>query len=168
MQIPGTTIALVASILRKGEDDVTQHYALKTIENIASQGGEWAQRFTNNEVINNLCYTFRASAKPENLRATAGSCLVRLVRFQPTTIPFVLEKLTFKELVGGLARGSAREQQVNINLLNMALVGSSVINNMSKYLLALLEERSLVPSVVAMLEQVCSSLVRMHYRGIGF
>lgn len=152
-QIPGTTIALVASILRKGEDDVTQHYALKTIENIASQGGEWAQRFTNNEVINNLCYTFRASAKPENLRATAGSCLVRLVRFQPTTIPFVLEKLTFKELVGGLARGSAREQQVNINLLNMALVGSSVINNMSKYLLALLEERSLVPSVVAMLEQ---------------
>ncbi|XP_024394414.1 serine/threonine-protein kinase RUNKEL [Physcomitrium patens] len=152
-QIPGTTVALVASILRKGEDDVTQHYALKTIENIASQGGEWAQRFTNNEVIDNLCYTFRASAKPENLRATAGSCLVRLVRFQPTTIPVVLEKLTFKELVGGLARGSPREQQVNINLLNMALVGSSVISNMSKYLLALLEERSLVPSVVAMLEQ---------------
>ncbi|KAG0627834.1 hypothetical protein M758_2G231400 [Ceratodon purpureus] len=152
-QIPGTTIALVASVLRKGEDDVTQHYALKTIENIASQGGEWAQRFTNNEVIDNLCYTFRASAKPENLRATAGSCLVRLVRFQPTTIPLVLEKLTFKELVGGLARGSAREQQVNINLLNMALVGSSVITNMSRYLLALLEERSLVPSVVAMMEQ---------------
>ena len=162
MQIPGTTIALVASVLRKGEDDVTQHYALKTIENIASQGGEWAQRFTNNEVIDNLCYTFRASAKPENLRATAGSCLVRLVRFQPTTIPLVLEKLTFKELVGGLARGSAREQQVNINLLNMALVGSSVITNMSRYLLALLEERSLVPSVVAMMEQVCPTWVQTH------
>ena len=165
MQIPGTTIALVASILRKGEDDITQHYALKTIENIASQGGEWAQRFTNNEVIDNLCYTFRASAKPENLRATAGSCLVRLVRFQPTTIPLVLEKLTFKELVGGLARGSAREQQVNINLLNMALVGSSVITNMSRYLLALLEEKSLVPSVVAMVEQVCSKWVKAHNLG---
>lgn len=155
VQIPGTTIALVASILRKGEDDVTQHYALKTIENIASQGGDWAQRFTNNEVIDNLCYTFRASAKPENLRATAGSCLVRLVRFQPTIIPVVLEKLTSKELVGGIAKGSGREQQVNINLLNMALVGSSVIP-MSKYIHALVEERSLVPTVVAMLEQVCS------------
>jgi len=148
----------VSSILRKGEDDVTQHYALKTIENIASQGGEWAQRFTNNEVIDNLCYTFRASAKPENLRATAGSCLVRLVRFQPTTIPVVLEKLTPKDLVGGLAKGSGREQQVNINLLNMALVGSSVIP-MSKYLHALVEERSLVPTVVSMLEQVCLPLI---------
>jgi serine/threonine-protein kinase ULK4 len=154
LQIPGTTVALVASILRKGEDDVTQHYALKTIENIASQGGEWAARFTSPEVLDNLCYTFRATAKPENLRATSGSCLVRLVRFSPATIPIVLEKLTFRELVGGLAKGSAREQQVNINLLNMALVGSSVIPNMNKYLLALLDERSLVPSVVAMLEQV--------------
>ncbi len=149
----------MASVLRQGEDDVTQHYALKTIENIASQGGEWATRFTSPEVLNNLCYTFRASAKPENLRATAGSCLVRLVRFSPSTIPVVLEKLTFKELVAGLARGTAREQQVNINLMNMALVGSSVITNMSKYLLALSEERSLVPSVVAMLEQVSLLIV---------
>jgi len=99
----------VASILRTGEDDVTEHYALKTIKNTASQGGEWAQCFTNNEVIKNLCYTFRASATPENLRATTGSCLLRMVRFQPTTIPFVLEKLTFTELVGGLVGGYARE-----------------------------------------------------------
>uniref|UniRef100_A0A7I4CYJ5 Protein kinase domain-containing protein n=1 Tax=Physcomitrium patens TaxID=3218 RepID=A0A7I4CYJ5_PHYPA len=167
-QIPGTTIALISSILRRGEDDVTQHYALKTIENIASQGGDWAQRFTNNEIIDNLCYTFRAAAKPENLRVTAGSCLVRLVRFQRTTILVVLDKITCKELVGGLAKGSGREQQVNINLINMALEGSSVMP-MSKYLHALVEERSLVPNVVAMLEQgpeilrgkslVCSALL---------
>lgn len=56
--------------------------------------------------------------------------------------------------MGGLAKGSGREQQVNINLINMALEGSSVMP-MSKYLHALVEERSLVPNVVAMLEQVC-------------
>ncbi|CAM6127262.1 unnamed protein product [Calypogeia fissa] len=152
-QVPGTTIALVASILRKGEDDVTQHYALKTIENISSQGGDWASRFTSPEVLDNLCHTFKSAAKPESIRATAGSCLVRLVRFSPAVIPSVLDKLTFKDLVAGLARGSAREQQVSLNLLNMALVGSSVINNMGKYILSLLEERTLVPNLIALLEQ---------------
>ncbi|BBN03345.1 serine/threonine-protein kinase ULK4 [Marchantia polymorpha subsp. ruderalis] len=152
-QVSSTTIALVASILRKGEDDVTQHYALKTIENISSQGWDWASRFTSREVINNLCHTFKSSGKPEAVRASAGSCLVRLVRFSPTTIPSVLEKVTFKDLVVVLARGSAKEQQVSLNLLNMALVGCSVINNMSKYLLALLEEKTLVPSLMALLEQ---------------
>jgi hypothetical protein len=38
-------------------------------------------------------------------------------------------------------------------------VGSSVITNMSKYLLALSEERSLVPSVVIMLEHVSLLIV---------
>lgn len=132
---------------------MTQHYALKTIENISSQGWDWASRFTSREVINNLCHTFKSSGKPEAVRASAGSCLVRLVRFSPTTIPSVLEKVTFKDLVVVLARGSAKEQQVSLNLLNMALVGCSVINNMSKYLLALLEEKTLVPSLMALLEQ---------------
>lgn len=152
-QVPSTTIALVGSILRKGEDDLTQHLALKSVENIASQGGEWASRFTNHETLENLCHIYKAPGKQENLRCAAGSCLVRLVRFTPTTIPIVLERLTFKDLVSGLAKGTAREQQVNINLLNMALVGSSVINNMGKYLMALLEERALVPSIVGMIEQ---------------
>ncbi len=88
---------------------MTQHYALKTIESFASQGGEWATRFTSPKVLNNLCYTFRASAKLENLRATTGSYLVRLVCFSPSTIPVVLEKLTFKELVAGLTGGTARK-----------------------------------------------------------
>jgi serine/threonine-protein kinase ULK4 len=151
--VPGTTIALVASILRKGEDDVIQHYALKTIENISSQGGDWASRFTTLEVLTNLVHTFKSAAKPESIRATAGSCLVRLVRFSPAVIPSVLDKLPFKDLVAGLARGSVREQQVSLNLLNMALVGSSVINNMGRYILSLLEERTLVPSLIALLEQ---------------
>jgi hypothetical protein len=39
------TIAAVARLLRPSEDEVCQHYAIKTIENICSQGGEWARKF---------------------------------------------------------------------------------------------------------------------------
>jgi hypothetical protein len=39
------TIAAVGRLLRAGEDEVVQHYAVKTIENICSQGGEWAGLF---------------------------------------------------------------------------------------------------------------------------
>eukprot|EP01018_Ginkgo_biloba_P014851 Gb_33195 [translate_table: standard] len=157
-QVPSALIGLISSILRKGEDDATQLYALKTIENIASQGGDWAARFTSYEVIGNLCYIFKAPGKQESLRITAGSCLVRLVRFSPPNIQLVLEKLTFKELVAGLAKGSQREQQININLLNMALLGSNMINNMGKHLLSLLEEKTLVPSLVSLLEQAAEVL----------
>ncbi|KAH9315049.1 hypothetical protein KI387_023676, partial [Taxus chinensis] len=152
-QVPSALIGLISSILRKGEDDSTQLYALKTIENIASQGGEWAARFTSHEVIGNLCYIFKAPGKQESLRVTAGSCLVRLVRFSPPNIQLVLEKLSFKELVAGLGKGSQREQQININLINMALLGSNMINNMGKHILSLLEEKTLVPSLVSLLEQ---------------
>lgn len=39
------TIAAVVRLLRPNEDEVCQHYAIKTIENICSQGGEWAGKF---------------------------------------------------------------------------------------------------------------------------
>lgn len=39
------TIGAVARLLRPSEDEVCQHYAIKTIENICSQGGEWARKF---------------------------------------------------------------------------------------------------------------------------
>ncbi|KAL2644142.1 hypothetical protein R1flu_011729 [Riccia fluitans] len=152
-QVSSTTVALVASVLRKGEDDVTQHYALKTIENISSQGWEWASRFTSREVLSNLCHTFKSPAKPEAIRASAGSCLVRLVRFSPTTMPSVLDKLPFKDLVAGLSRGSPKEQQVSLNLLNMALTGSGNSSNMNKQLMSLLEEKALVPSLMTLMEQ---------------
>ncbi|KAF2287704.1 hypothetical protein GH714_002383 [Hevea brasiliensis] len=84
-QVPNSLISLVSSVLRKGEDDVTQLYALRTIENICSQGGHWAARFTSSDVISNLCYIYRATGKQESMRLTAGSCLVRLARFNPPT-----------------------------------------------------------------------------------
>ncbi|KAK9057770.1 hypothetical protein SSX86_022608 [Deinandra increscens subsp. villosa] len=151
-QVPSTLISLVTSLLRKGEDDITQLYALRTIENVSSQGGYWATRFTSPDVINNLCYIFRAPAKQEIMRLTAGSCLVRLTRFNPPTIQQVMEKLTFKEIANAISKGSPREQQICLNLLNMAMLGSNLFTNIGRHLLPLIEDKNLVLNLISLIE----------------
>ncbi|CAK9145510.1 unnamed protein product [Ilex paraguariensis] len=152
-QVPNPLISLVSSILRKGEDDITQLYALRTIENISSQGGQWAARFTSQDIISNLCYIFRAPGKQESMRCTAGSCLVRLARFSPPSIQQVIEKLSFKEIASSLVKGGPREQQICLNLLNMAMLGSHMFTNIGRYLLPLVEDRNFVPHIVSLIEQ---------------
>ncbi|KAG5130912.1 hypothetical protein JHK84_037309 [Glycine max] len=152
-QVPNSLISLVSSILRKGEDDITQLYALRTIENICSQGGSWVGRLSSQDVISNLCYIYRASGKQESMRLTAGSCLVRLVRFNPPSIQSVIEKLSFKDLSSALVKGSPREQQISLNLLNMAMLGSHMFTNIGRYLVSLAEDKNLIPSLLGLVEQ---------------
>ncbi|KAL5541783.1 hypothetical protein UlMin_009493, partial [Ulmus minor] len=152
-QVPNSLISLVSSILRRGEDDITQLYALRTIENICSQGGHWAARFTSQDVINNLCYIYRAAGKQESVRLTAGSCLVRLVFFSHSSIQSVTEKLSFKDITSAVVKGSLREQQISLNLLNMTMLGSHMLTNIGRYLLPLLEDKNLVPGLLSLLEQ---------------
>ena len=131
---------------------MTQLYALRTIENICSQGGHWAARFTGQDVISNMCYIYRAAGKQESMRLTAGSCLVRLVRFSPNSIQSVIDKLSLKDITSALIKGSPREQQISLNLLNMAMLGSHMFSN-GRYLLPLVEDKNLVPSLVSLIEQ---------------
>ncbi|KAL9140063.1 hypothetical protein ABFS82_14G011800 [Erythranthe guttata] len=152
-QVPNSLISLISSVLRKGEDDLTQLYALRTIENISSHGGYWATRFTSQDVINNLCYIYRAPGKQETMRFTAASCLVRLVRFSPPSIQQVMEKLPLKEIASSLFKGNQREQQICLNLLNMAMFGSHLLTNVGRHLLPIMEDKSLVPSLLSLIEQ---------------
>ncbi|MED6121685.1 hypothetical protein PIB30_032454 [Stylosanthes scabra] len=152
-QVTNALLSLVSSMLRKGEDDITQLYALRTIENIFSQGGLWVGRLSSQDVISNLCYIYRAAGKQESMRLTAGSCLVRLVRFNPPSIQSVVEKLSFKDLASALVKGSPREQQVSLNLLNMAMLGSHMLTSIGRYLIALVEDKNLIPSLVSLVEQ---------------
>ncbi|KAK4357847.1 hypothetical protein RND71_023457 [Anisodus tanguticus] len=142
-QVTSPIISLVSSVLRNGEDDITQLYALRTIENISSQGGYWSARFTSQDVITNLCYIFRAPGKQESMRLTAGSCLARLVRFSPSSIQRVLEKLPFKDMVSSLVKRNPREQQICLNILNMTLLESHTLPSVGRYLLALVEDKNL-------------------------
>lgn len=132
---------------------MTQLYALRTIENICSQGGDWAGRFTSQDVIGNLCYIYKAMGKSESARLTAGSCLVRLARFTPTCIQQVMEKLSFRDAAAVLVKGGPREQQISLNLLNMAMIGTHIITNMGRNIQLLFEEKNLVSTVVSLVEQ---------------
>lgn len=152
-QVPSSVFALVASILRKGEDDVTQLYALRTIENICSQGGDWTSRFASKDVVGNLCYIYKATGKQESTRLIAGSCLVRLARFHPSSIQFVFEKLLVKDTASAIIKGSPREQQISLNLLNMAILNSHAITNISRHLASLVEEKFFVPGLLSIIEQ---------------
>ncbi|KAG9129215.1 hypothetical protein Leryth_006477 [Lithospermum erythrorhizon] len=152
-QVPSSVITLVASVLRHGEDDITQLYALRTIENISSQGGYWATRFSSQDVISNLSYIFRAAGKQESTRLTAGSCLVRLVRFNLPTIQRVVDKIQLKDIASSLTKGSSREQQICLNLLNMAVLVSPTSKNIGKSLLQLVEDKNVVTNIVSLLEK---------------
>ncbi|KAL3329897.1 hypothetical protein AABB24_033987 [Solanum stoloniferum] len=152
-QVTSPIISLVSSLLRNGEDDITQLYALRTIENISSQGGYWSARFTSQDVITNLCYIFRAPGKQESMRLTAGSCLARLVRFSPSSIQRVMEKLSFKDMVSSLVKRNPREQQICLNILNMTLLESHTLPSVGRYLLALVEDKNLVLNLVTLIEQ---------------
>lgn len=152
-QVPNLLLSKVASILRKGEDDITQLYALRTIENICSQAGHWAARLNSQGMINNLCYIYRAAGKQESMRLTAGSCLVRLVRFNPPSIQQVIDILSLKEVASAIVKGSLREQQISLNILNMAMLGSHMFTNFGRYLLPLMEDKNIVPSLVSLIEQ---------------
>ncbi|KAL9810783.1 putative serine/threonine-protein kinase RUNKEL ULK-ULK4 family [Arabidopsis thaliana] len=152
-QVSNALISLVSSVLRKGEDDLTQVYALRTIENICSQGAYWATRFSSQDLISNLCYIYKATGKQESMRQTAGSCLVRLARFNPPCIQTVVEKLSLKEIASSFVKGSAREQQVCLNLLNMAMIGSHTFTSFGRHLVTLTEEKNLFPSLLSIIEQ---------------
>lgn len=138
---------------QKGEDDLTQLYALRTIENICSQGGYWSSRFTSQDVIIDLPYIFRAAGKQESMRLTAGSCLVCLVRFNPPIIQQFIGKLPFRDIVSGLVKGSPREQQICLNLLNKSFIESRMCTNFERHVLSLVEEKNLVPCLVSLIEQ---------------
>ena len=100
-QIPASTVGTVTRMLRQGEDEIAQHYAVKTMENIASHGGEWASRFCGPETVSSLV----AIAPPrssEQLRGTAASTLARACRASPEALRTTMEKHGVKALAGML------------------------------------------------------------------
>ncbi|GAA0159778.1 hypothetical protein LIER_16482 [Lithospermum erythrorhizon] len=101
-QVPSSVITLVASLLRHGEDDITQLYALRTIENISSHGGYWATRFSSHDVISSLSYIFRLleSKRVRGLQLHH----VWSVRFNLPTIQRVVDKIQLKDIASSLTK----------------------------------------------------------------
>ena len=93
---------------------------MKTIENITSHGGEWAAKFASAETTASLV-AIMSSAKSEQLRGTAASCLARAARHTPSTLQTVLDRHGVKLLVTGLRDPSPKVQQAALCLLCQGL-----------------------------------------------
>ncbi|KAK6930100.1 hypothetical protein RJ641_004194 [Dillenia turbinata] len=106
---------------QKGQDDMTQLYALRTIENICGRGAQCAAHFASSDGIRKL-------------------------------MVFEMQNLN------GLVKGNALEQQISLNLPHMAMMGSQIFSSMGCYLIPLIEEKNLVPSLVCLIEPGSSVL----------
>lgn len=135
-------------LLKPSEDEVAQHYAVKTIENICSQGGDWAAKFCSQDVAYSLVQIY-SSTKNENLKATAASTMARLLRHSPTLVAFVVDKFGTRLFVQGLQDSSSKVQTAAVNMLNMAL-GQPDLSTRAKASLS--EERSLVTNLMGLLD----------------
>lgn len=75
----GVTPAILISVtrlLKPSEDEVAQHYAVKTIENVSSQGGEWAARFATQDVAYNLVQVGGAASRTCSVDGVSAVSLI--------------------------------------------------------------------------------------------
>lgn len=151
--VSATTITQVGRLLKPGEDEVAQHYAVKTIENIGSQVGEWAKRFASSEVVSYLVTIWQGS-KNDNVRSTAASTLSRLMRHSPNLLGSTLEKYSLKPVIQGLMDDNAKVQAAAVNMLNLALT----LPDAPADLASVLEELEAVPGLLAMLDSPVAAL----------
>ncbi|KIY93390.1 hypothetical protein MNEG_14572 [Monoraphidium neglectum] len=147
--ISSATTGGVVRLLRPGEDEICQHYAVKTIENICSQGGEWAATFSTMEVVSSLV-ALLGSSSGDNLKATAASTLARLLRASPPLMGALLDKWGAGVILSGLSDTSSKVQISAANMLNQLL---SAPDNVARARAALAaDERAVVTAVMGLLD----------------
>jgi serine/threonine-protein kinase ULK4 len=125
--LPAGLALALGRVLRGNEDDVAQHYAAKTVENVATAGGQAALRLAVPEVAQPLLL-LASGANGEHVRATAASALARLARAAPLAhIHACLcdgrpGGTPGKALAAGMADQSSRCAHAWLNLCTTALV----------------------------------------------
>ena len=118
--ISSTCVTHFSRMLKGTEDEVVQHYAVKTLENMASHDGEWAHRFCNSEVVAHLL-RIATSSRSENLKATAASTLARMMRWRPELVQPLDDNHGVALLVAGANHGNSKVVQPFMTMLVVAL-----------------------------------------------
>ena len=144
--IPNGTITTIVRLLRNVEDPVTQHYAVKTLENIFSIGGAWALRLGTHETALSLVHIC-THAKSEHVKVTASSALARLYRCNVDKTQMITDKIGMRTIVGFLKEGNAKVQQHFGSVFILALESAS---NKTKN--ALTDEKSLAVTLISLLD----------------
>ena len=144
--IPNGTISTICRLLRNTEDAIAQHYAVKTLENIFSIGGEWALRLGSCETALNLVHIC-STARSESLKVTASSALARLYRCNPNQSQSMTDKIGVRTLINFLGEGNVKVQQAFASIFVIAIGNAS--NKMKN---ALADESTLMDTLVTLLD----------------
>jgi len=145
--IPNGTTTTICRLLRTAEDPVTQHYAVKTLENVFTVGGDWASRLGSHETALSLVHICTLG-RSESLKTTASSALARLFRCNFSQVQAMTDKIGIRTIIGFLDEGNAKVQQSFATVLIMSLDA----NCSNKTRNALSDQTSLIATLVHLLD----------------
>eukprot|EP00892_Ulva_mutabilis_P008231 jgi/Ulvmu1/5780/UM025_0034.1 len=117
------TVDAVLRLLRIDEDQIAQHYACKTIDNVLAKQGFWPERFAVMGTARSLLELL-SSSNQESVQAAACSALSRVLRSRPQLISGVAVQ-GGKMLRRLLENHDQRLQVHALNALNIILHHSS-------------------------------------------
>jgi serine/threonine-protein kinase ULK4 len=120
-EVDGPVLTALTDVLL-GDDEVAQHYAAKTIENIAVEGDRaFTRELTPPAVLRALVTIYLSGTKNEHLRTTAISCLARVCRAVPDRLAFLADELGPAGLLRLSDANRDRTNQAAVVLLVMQL-----------------------------------------------
>ncbi|EKX45990.1 hypothetical protein GUITHDRAFT_70825 [Guillardia theta CCMP2712] len=112
--LPPAALQVTLRNLEGREDEVVQHYAAQTIDNICSQINERASALRSVEVLSAL-FSIVSSAQVEALRGTAASAMSRIVRLMPTLACQIIDKISFQSVIQRLNDDNAKRLLKSLN-----------------------------------------------------
>ncbi|XP_068693987.1 serine/threonine-protein kinase ULK4-like [Montipora foliosa] len=142
--VPGVTYTIITRCLHEGEDIVVQHFAAKTIENVATTTGRHCIKFATNDTAQ-LLWNFFTHCTVDAQKVTAITALSRLTSHSPSVFQHVLEKAGFKAVSSALSNSVSKVQQ---SLVTMFVILLSTRPQMRR----LVQERDLITRGLHLLE----------------
>ncbi|KAL9648682.1 hypothetical protein ABK040_016309 [Willaertia magna] len=152
IELPQSVASSIIESL-KSTDEVVQHYATKTIENISSQSTMYSLKFSTPECVNSLVQIFQ-STKNEFLRGSAISSLSRMARNKATIATQSIDLITPKKFITLLKDSNIRVLQSALNIINLLLYN----DGNSKQMKLLTEENSFEEGLSALIDHANYSI----------
>ncbi|XP_028392531.1 serine/threonine-protein kinase ULK4-like [Dendronephthya gigantea] len=114
--VPGITYTIIVKCLREGEDSVVQHYAAKTIENVATTDTQHCEKFATAETAQMLWNLF-THCSGDSQKSTAISALCRLTGHSVALFQHVIDNAGLPTVLNNLVSGVTKVQQAIITML---------------------------------------------------
>lgn len=118
-------LSVIVRIAKSGEDQVCQHYAIKALENILTCESIHSEELATLELASSLLTVSESGAKPEQLRRTAVSTVLRACRRNSNLMLHLLDKSGAQSIISLVYDNSTRVQQSGLTLLCLALANAN-------------------------------------------